>query len=143
MSNTKQIFQEDQQPHFIPRWTKEIKDGLEGLKPYQKKKSSDARSNIIINRIKVNTCEDEQSLDYSSYQDCLVGEGNFFKGRYEDWDKTKEAKRCDRCATLAGHQALFATSSLTNLYRFKDTLYTHFEESHKKTFQEMGVKERK
>jgi len=135
MSSTKQIFRDDPQPHFIPRWTKEVKKELRTLKPYQRKSNEEEKANIMINKIHDSTTHDEQPLDFTSYSECLVGEGNFFKGRYEDWDETKEAKKCDRCSTLAGHQALIATSSLTNLYSFKDKLYTHFEENHKKLFK--------
>jgi len=143
MSETKQVFREDPQPHFIPRWTEGIKTELAGLKPYQKKRSSSVRSNIVIRNIHNKTYNDKQPLEYSDYEECLVGEGNFFKGRYEDWNETKEARHCDRCATLAGHQALFATSSLTNLYRFKDTLYTHFEEKHKKLYKRWELRRNK
>ena len=135
MSSTKEIFRDDPQPHFIPRWTKAVEDEFGKLKQYQRKKNEETRANIMVHKIHDSTAHDEHILDFADYGECLVGEANFFKDRYEDWNKTKEARRCDRCSTLAGHQALIATSSVINLYRFKNTLYEHFEEKHPRLFK--------
>ena len=137
----KQIF-EDALPHFMPKWTRNVLRELEDpdiqALPSRTAGQKHEVATQVTDSIMERTQSNQRSLDYGQHGSCLVGEANMFTDDYDegaDYDK-----RCDRCSTLAGHQAFMATISKTNLFSFKNNLYKHFKEEHPELHQKWEAK---